>query len=290
MPLQRNSKGSDVKALQQFLGIDDDGDFGPITENAVKSWQTANGLPATGIVDRATAEAMGYATTDATERADIIGNLIIERHHLPPHEYVPGQHPKQWIFLHHTAGWNNPFNTIDGWARDTNGRVATEFVIGGQSIRGNDDRHDGTLVQAFPTGAGAFHLGINSPMQMGSVAIELCNFGWVKDGRTWAGQTPDPAQVVTLDRPFRGHRTWHRYSDRQIAVLRDLLCHIADRDGIDVTKGLPDLIRQHGADAFDVVDRTLCERTPGIWSHTNVRTDKTDLFPQPELMDMLVSL
>ena len=289
-PLQHGSKGNEVKLLQQFLGIKDDGDFGPVTEAAVKAWQQANGLAPTGIVDAHTARAMGYATTDAAERADTVAGLVIERRHLPAHEYVPGPHPKRWIFLHHTAGWNDPFKTIDDWQRDDRGRIATEFVLGGQSIRGNDTRHDGTLVQAFPTGGGAFHLGINSPMQMGSVAIELCNFGPIVNGRTWAGQVADPAQVVTLARPFRGHSTWHRYSDRQIAVLRDLLCHIADRDGIDLTKGLPDLIRQRGADAFDVLDRALCERTPGIWSHTNVRTDKTDLFPQQEIMDMLVSL
>jgi hypothetical protein len=27
-----------------------------------------------------------------------------------------------------------------------------------------------------------------------------------------------------------------------------------------------------------------------VWTHTNVRKDKVDMFPQPELMDMLVSL
>ena len=29
---------------------------------------------------------------------------------------------------------------------------------------------------------------------------------------------------------------------------------------------------------------------PGIWTHANVRPDKTDCFPQPELMDMLNGL
>jgi hypothetical protein len=30
--------------------------------------------------------------------------------------------------------------------------------------------------------------------------------------------------------------------------------------------------------------------TPGIWSHTNVRTDKSDIFPQPEILQMIRSL
>jgi hypothetical protein len=43
-------------------------------------------------------------------------------------------------------------------------------------------------------------------------------------------------------------------------------------------------------DAFDVVDTTLVGRTPGLWNHTNVRKDKFDMFPQQELIDMLLSL
>ena len=31
-------------------------------------------------------------------------------------------------------------------------------------------------------------------------------------------------------------------------------------------------------------------KTKGLWTHTNTRKDKVDMFPQQELMDMLVSL
>jgi putative chitinase len=50
MLLKNGSKGSDVKLLQEKLGLTADGDFGPGTEAKVKAWQTANGLTADGVV------------------------------------------------------------------------------------------------------------------------------------------------------------------------------------------------------------------------------------------------
>ncbi len=292
-PLKRGSKGKEVELLQQFLGIKVDGDFGPNTEKAVKAWQRSNGLPETGVVDLVNAQAMGYATTDASERLSASGGLVIEKSYLPTGQYLQGPYKKEWVFLHHTAGWHNPYNTIRDWATDDRGTVATEFVLGGQSIKANDDKYDGVLLQAFPNGCSGHHLGINSSsLQRNSVAIEICNFGWIKNGKTYAGTVADPSQVVTLAKPFRGYQTWHRYSDIQIAVLRDWLLFIANRDNIDIRKGLPALIKKKGAAAFDVVDIAMCEHTRGIWSHTNVRpaNEKQDIFPQPEMMDMLTAL
>jgi hypothetical protein len=57
-----------------------------------------------------------------------------------------------------------------------------------------------------------------------------------------------------------------------------------------VRKGLPELIKTRGVDAFDFFDVAHVTKTPGLWNHTNVRLDKTDMFPQPELIDMLLSL
>ena len=38
------------------------------------------------------------------------------------------------------------------------------------------------------------------------------------------------------------------------------------------------------------LNRSAIDGYPGIWSHTNVRIDKTDIFPQPELINLLKSL
>ena len=54
MVLKRGSSGDDVKKLQEKLGVETTGTFGPKTEAAVKAWQKANGLKDDGIVGNAT--------------------------------------------------------------------------------------------------------------------------------------------------------------------------------------------------------------------------------------------
>jgi hypothetical protein len=53
-PFKVGSKGETVKKVQELLGVNADGDFGPGTEKAVKVFQKKSSLPVTGIVDQAT--------------------------------------------------------------------------------------------------------------------------------------------------------------------------------------------------------------------------------------------
>jgi len=48
--LRRGSKGPEVRIVQQHLGIDADGSFGPGTEASVKAFQLAHGLSPDGVV------------------------------------------------------------------------------------------------------------------------------------------------------------------------------------------------------------------------------------------------
>jgi len=48
--LRRGARGNDVVILQQSLGIPADGDFGPQTESAVRTFQARKGLDADGVV------------------------------------------------------------------------------------------------------------------------------------------------------------------------------------------------------------------------------------------------
>lgn len=52
--LQKGSKGDAVRALQALLKIGVDGDFGNITDKAVRTYQTAQGLTSDGIVGEKT--------------------------------------------------------------------------------------------------------------------------------------------------------------------------------------------------------------------------------------------
>jgi putative chitinase len=67
MLLKNGSKGDDVKKLQEKLGVEAIGTFGPKTEAAVKAWQKANGLKDDGVVGDATwAKLFGESAPVAT--------------------------------------------------------------------------------------------------------------------------------------------------------------------------------------------------------------------------------
>ena len=307
MLLTIGSKGELVKGVQEIVGVHADGIFGKGTAEAVKKWQSANGLGADGLVGKGTLGKMGLLDTDgATSEAkpeDAKGNysknkyttdngLEIVEFFMPEDEYKKGPIKAEWLFLHHTAGWHNPYNCIKQWDADSNGPISTEFVMGGPSVKGNDDSFDGEMVQAFPAGNWGYHLGKNGSqtMHVNSIGVEVCNFGYVVNGKTYAGTSVDPSQIVTLAKPFRGHSTWHKYSDKQIENLKLWMEFIAKRDGIDIRAGLPALIKEKGADAFEFNEDAYYGKVKGVWTHTNTRKDKFDMFPQQELLDMLVSL
>jgi hypothetical protein len=309
MILKLKSKGDQVKTLQRFLKLKDDGEFGPKTESAVKAWQSANGLTADGVVGPKTWDAMGLASTDISESVSNESEAVqYKQYLLPKDEYLAGPTAKEYLFLHHTAGGHNPYQVVDMWARDTRGRIATEFVLGGPACNGKNDTFDGELVQCVPTGGYGWHLGDNGSMHMHkhSVGIEVCNYGYVtkggyKNGKTWIAKDANKyynygggevieSHVTTLDKSFRGHKTWHRYSDKQIEVLKNWILFIANRDNIDVRKGLIEEIKKKGAAGFEWNEDAYYGRVKGMWTHTNTRKDKVDMFPQPELIEMLLSI
>jgi len=293
MLLKLGSQGDLVKSLQRFLKITIDGDFGPKTELAVKNWQSSNGITPDGIIGVITWSAMELASTDNREQYQIESNLTMKQYYLPKGEYYTGPTKKEYCFLHHTAGWHNPYNTVDSWGRDNRGRVGTEFVLGGQSILGDNVKYDGELLQCIPEGGYGWHLGDNGSQYMhtNSVGIEVCNFGYLKDGKTYVGTVANNSQKVKLAKPFRGYSEWHRYSNKQIEVLKNWILFIAERDNIDVRKGLVEWIHAKGGHAaFEFSQDAYKGKIKGLLTHTNTRKDKWDMFPQPELIDMLVSL
>jgi putative chitinase len=66
MLLKVGSSGNEVKQLQEKLGLNADGKFGPGTEAAVKKWQQSAGLTADGIVGDATWSKLFGSSTPAT--------------------------------------------------------------------------------------------------------------------------------------------------------------------------------------------------------------------------------
>jgi len=295
MLLRKGSRGQEVVELQQALGIAADGVFGAGTKKAVEAYQKKHHLVVDGIVGQQTLAMIreAYASTDNAERVyAATESLNVNKYFLPKGEYQQGPTQKEYLFLHHTAGWHNPYKTVDGWAKDSRGTIATEFVLGGRSVKGNNDQYDGELVQCVPQGAYGWHLGKNGSQHMHthSAAIEICNFSYADDGKTYVGTPIVADQIVSLAKPFRGHSHWHAYSDKQIETLRAFILWIAERDSIDVRAGLVAEIKQKGVQAFEFNADAYNGKIKGMWTHANIRKDKFDLFPQPNLIDMLLSL
>tara|TARA_R110000868_G_scaffold91276_1_gene253176 strand:+ start:1614 stop:2564 length:951 start_codon:yes stop_codon:yes gene_type:complete len=316
MLYKEGSKDREINILiQETVGAKPDGHFGKKTTNLVIIWQKKNNLMPDGVVGPKTLALMGILDTDNSKQASIEDHtfivengLEITKAFMPKGEYMKGPTNKDYVFIHHTAGWENPFKTIRHWAKDKRGAVATEFVLGGQKITTQNANYDGQVVQAFPEGGYGWHLGVGRrKIHTESVGIEVNNFGQLTKGGykknkewvagkankfyTYVGTQAHPDQVFELEKEFRGYKYWHNYTDNQIDNLYELIVYIAMRDNIDVSKGLPEMIRKEGAfKAFDFCDTNYCEKHPGLWAHTNVRKGKVDMYPHPKLVKMLLDL
>jgi len=329
--LKKGDRGEQVKEIQQMLGITDDGIFGSGTESSVKKFQTDKGLIADGIVGPKTYETLVNETmgvnfdnnqdidTDRTDfddsddrddKLNYLGSyttedgLEIDKAYLDGDEYVKdyGKIEPENFFIHHTAGWNNPYNTINSWNKDDRGRVATQYCIGGTSVKigsYGDDKYNGQVVECFPDNYIGWHLGKVGDFNMSkySSAVEINNFGYVtkKNGKyyNYVNSEVPESMVCDLGYEFRGHRYWHAYTLEQIESLGLLIKHVQRiYPKINMSAGLPQLLKDgvHPKDAFEFNEDAYWGRVKGLWTHTNTRTDKFDCFPQEELVDLLKTI
>ena len=206
---------------------------------------------------------------------------VIHRHYLPKGEYIKGPIKNHYIFLHHTAGNPNPYRCIDHWGRDSRGRIATEFVLGGINHRNGDDEFNGVMVQAFPEGCQGWHLGRTGSgyMNRHSVGLEICNMGYLdsKDLTTYVGSKCIKEQVCELPEHFKGKLHWHNYSDEQIKETEKWIKYVAERDEIDIRLGLKQYIKKFGpTKGFDFQEDAYYGKVKGLLTHTNVRKGKMD--------------
>ena len=199
-------------------------------------------------------------------------------------QYFQEETPKNQIYLHHTAGNGNAVGVAKYWD-STKDRIATAFVIG----------NSGTIVQCFSSREWAYHLGLkNAPfsnmglpykaLDKNSVGIEVCNWGMLKEkgGRfyNYVGGLVDPSEVTELDKPFKGYKFWHKYTDKQIESLRQLVVYLCEAYNIP---------REYNEDIWDLSKRAM-KGEDGIFTHNSVRKDKSDMYPCPRVIEMLKNL
>ena len=97
--------------------------------------------------------------------------------------------------------------------------------------------------------------------------------------------------VALLDQPFRGYKTYHRYSEKQIQETKKWILFVAERDNIDPRVGLVQWIKKFGAyKAFEWNEDAYNGKVKGLITHTNVSRGNSDCYPDPRLVEMLLSL
>lgn len=296
MIVRNGNSGELVKVLQELLGIEADGIFGPATFRAVKNFQRKNGLTMDGVVGPLTWKKLNYDPLELeldTDR-EAYENWI-ETYHLPPGQFINKETSKKYIMIHHTAGRHNPYRVIDHWAKDNRGRVGTNYVIGGISQDGKDTQYDGKILRAINDEYYGWHIGPGGSFYMKehSLSIEICSGGGLKKEngvwKTWFGETVESSQVCELEEPFRGYHAFQAYSDEQLKSLRALLIYLSEKHGISLQVGMQEMMRKN-QNAFEFNKDIYEGRVKGLINHTNVRVDKSDTFPQPQLIDLILSL
>lgn len=226
---------------------------------------------------------------------------------LTDEEYNKVDVRKETIYLHHTGGGSRPDWTIRSWEKDylkdkkgnpvldKKGnliplKVGTQYVIGRKSSSTGDTLWDGKILRAFDDRYWAYHLGIktkNDELNSKSIGIEICNYGPLKIGKdgkfyNYVNKPIMESEVVELEKPFRGYKYWERYTDKQIESTRKLILYLQNRWGIEIEKGI------YNEDWFNYDTKWFTNG--GLRSHTQVRKDKFDIFPQKEMIQMLNSL
>lgn len=305
--------GSEVKLLQELLEIKIDGIFGPITESHVKDFQSIHNLTADGIVGPVTWEVL-LMNHDTDLRKTNIETMYLsagryEKNAQGNQVWIPnyygGQIKPEWFFLHHTAGGPNPYQTIKIWENDTK-PVATRFVIGGMS-NSCDNTYDGVTVECLKDGQWAAHLTVGSTkVHRESLGLEICNYGGCTKGGYFAGNKwigkdskkfynaygteMNDNQVYDLGWKYRYHQYFHKYTDKQIEKTYELLKYVQAVYGIDVNYGLKSLINKYSVKhAFSYIPDYINENQ-GLYTHGNIYSGKNDISPQPEMIDMIMSL
>lgn len=199
-------------------------------------------------------------------------------------QYYPGVEGKEAIFLHHTSGLTAR-GAFDWW-NQTPEHVGVPYII---------DR-DGTIYEVFPPNRWSFHLGIKGDddyMEKRSIGIEIVSAGGLQAVEkknifyphwplTIQPKEISKDEVEILDKAWREFKIFQIYTEEQINSLSLLIPFLIEQFNMPIPKV--------NKDFYEYNDKIIRDHIPGIWSHSSVRKDKSDIFPYEPLLDMLMGL
>jgi len=227
----------------------------------------------------------------------------IKKIDFPEDSYYREDTPKNQVVLHFTVSGEGVKGDIDTWL-SMKSRVATPLIV----------ERDGTPYQIFSSKYWAHHLGIKSTflkeqgfkdsskrndlLNKGSIGIEIDNWGGLVLGdgtekkfgnklvKTIKGKFyADYGNVVNVPvveypNGFRGYYYFEKFTDHQIQTVGELLLFFNKRYDIPL---------DYNEDMWDISKDALSGKR-GIYTHVSYRTDKSDLHPQVEMIEMLKAL
>ena len=230
---------------------------------------------------------------------------------------------KTQIVLHHTAGNNTAAGYIEGWQKESY-PLATHYIIPrtGQTEQLYEDKYwSNHLGTDLPN---------NAFLQKHSLAVEISSYGYLrlkqkgddlgKDAGnrkaqeigwySWSGQKISDDQVAEPYRissngtietfvdkvpgGYRGYVRFQKYTDGQIKSLETILRGWKNSYPSIPLKLTPENYKEMFPNTktngeYDI-SKNASGQVPGLYTHNSYRPDKVDIFPQKELLEMLMGL
>ncbi len=218
----------------------------------------------------------------------------IKLYPFPQEKYYHNEYPKTQIVLHHTVSGMSIDGDIQTWI---NGKynVGVAIII---------DR-EGTPWQLFSSKYWAYHLGTGDhSLDKHSIGIEIDNWGGLilgdgtnkqfgknEDGSprliytatgkyyTVYGNSVNlsPQDIQYYPEKYRGYNYFEKYTNAQIRTVGELILFWRNKYNIPL---------YYNPSIFNFSEEAVGGK-PGLWSHTSYRKDKSDIHPQPEMIEML---
>lgn len=181
---------------------------------------------------------------------------------------------KKQIVWHHSAGSDDAVNMFEWWKRDNVTHVATCIGI----------EKSGRVVKGYDEGFWAHHIGMsnaqNQVRNIESIAVELTNWGNLSANlTTWANTKVAQKDVIELN--YKGSKFYEIYPDSQIKALELWTVLVALRFDIPLTYNEKDMWE---------VSQDAINGKAGIYTHNSFISWKTDVSPQPKLIEMAKKL
>lgn len=209
-------------------------------------------------------------------------NIEVLPHPLKTNQFYAEAQFKKYIFLHHTAG-SSAQSSIEWWNSKPD-HIATPFII----------ERDGTIYKNFEPKFWSFALGVKGGtyIEKAAIHVEIVSYGglirendsYFYEPNSHSKTHVNPVEVVPMLPKYRGWGYFQQYTDAQVASILQLIP--------ELLKEFPTIKVQPSIKDFWVLrdPATIRNLPSGIWSHTSVRPDKSDIIPQQNLIEGLYGL